>query len=146
MALIWLPMLLLGGADYVPASPESDISCEIKSLHVDEFSSLAKLPTPIKGFLRAQVGEMADRGEAFNSTDVIVRDVPSRRFIRAGHLNPQWWFVWYEQGGIAYFKNILLVDWPGAKATAKVVARKSYFHENPCALTKGLLLEQISSY
>lgn len=138
-------MLLLGGADYVPATPEPDVSCKLR-LHVEEFSSLAKLPMAIRKFLRAHIGEIADRGEAFNSTDVIVRDLPSRRFIRAGYWNRQWFFVWYEQGGIGYSKNILLLDWSGREASVKEVVRKSYFNENPCVLTGALLIEQIPDH
>ncbi len=67
--------------------------------------SLKALPAAV----RAAVGPMADRGEDFNPTDVIIKPAPGRRFIRAGETGGRW-FVWYEQGGIAYWKQILILD------------------------------------
>jgi hypothetical protein len=50
---------------------------------------------------------MADRGEFFNAGDVVERPAPFDRFIRGGEIGEKW-FVWYEHGGIAYWKQILI--------------------------------------
>jgi hypothetical protein len=128
-------LLLLGGADYMPETPQPDVACKLHH-SVREFASLAALPSWFRNFLRHTPGEMADRGGRFNSTDVVIGDYPSRRFIRAGQ-SAAIWFLWYEQGGIAYSKNILIVR--DAHGGPDVIAAKSYFRENPCPLTDALL-------
>ena len=52
---------------------------------------------------------IANRGEKFNSTDVVTDNLPARRFILAGTGSaPGLWFIWYEHGGIAYHHNLIV--------------------------------------
>lgn len=53
---------------------------------------------------------IANRGERFNSTDVVTENLPARRFILAGTgSSPGLWFIWYEHGGIAYHHNLVVL-------------------------------------
>jgi len=97
---------LCGCAGAKPEPPNPDFSCTFThpSKSVD---SLKKLPGPIQKALHDRVGEMADRGEFFNAGDVVQRPAPFDRFIRGGEIGEKW-FVWYEHGGIAYWKQIVI--------------------------------------
>ena len=114
----------------------ADLACKLHHAVV-ETQSFPALPKPVSGAILSKTHEMADRGAAFNATDVIVKPAPAHRFIRAGHAGDTW-FVWYEHGGIAYSKNIVVLNAP-AGAPVKFVAHLSYFNENPCTLTDAAL-------
>jgi hypothetical protein len=91
------------------------------------------LPPDVRKFVRDNFGAMADRGEDFNATDVIMKPAPSRRFIRAGKSRGHW-FLWYEQGGIAYWKGIVLFD--GARIAMQ---SRTNWSDDLCAETDRLL-------
>jgi hypothetical protein len=67
--------------------------------------------------------EIANRGQHFNSTDVVANNWPSRRFVLAGSV-PGIWFVLYEHGGIGYHHNLLVFSKDGSW---RVVAAVSGF-------------------
>jgi hypothetical protein len=134
-ALAVVPLLLLCGEERVPAMPQDDVTCRFRH-RVETVESLRALPEWLKRYVHKQFDPIADRGEFFNSTDVIMRDGPARRFIRAGHSGAHW-FLWYEQGGIAYFKTVVMLTARGDDA--RDVMRQTYFRENPCAITDHLL-------
>jgi hypothetical protein len=119
----------------MPLTPQDDLACRFRH-PVETIDSLRRLPEWLKHYVHMQLDPIADRGEPFNSTDVIVREWPGRRFIRAGHAGEHW-FVWYEQGGIAYFKTILMLV--PRENGASETARRTYFSDNPCAITDRLL-------
>jgi len=71
--------------------------------------SLRALPTSIQKALnvdRPGVDGVADRGQPFNATDVIIEPGPMRRFITAGH-DGNLWLVVLEHGGIGYSVQVM---------------------------------------
>lgn len=72
--------------------------------------SLAGLPDALRSDLSARVGNLADRGQPYQSTDAIVLNgAPTQRFIRAVQSDHNL-FVWYEQGGIAVRARVVVYD------------------------------------
>ena len=63
---------------------------------------------------------IANRGEPFNSTDVIVNDHPARRFVLAGSAQGIW-FILYEHGGVAYHHDLVVFSKNGHWQIAAVV-------------------------
>jgi len=75
-----------------------------------EVNSLEYLPVKIKTMLgagRAGLDGLANRGEAFNSSDAVDLSLPFRRFIAAG-VGKDVVLVALKHGGIAYYVEILL--------------------------------------
>jgi hypothetical protein len=100
--------------------------------------SLKKLPKAVRDVLVRPGGAMADRGEAFNATDVIMTPAASRRFIRGGRIGAVW-FVWYEQGGIAYSKNIVLIGADKAGALHVIATQQRGHSAALCADTERMI-------
>jgi hypothetical protein len=122
----------MGGAAASEEPGEPDFSCAL--VHpATMYDSLKALPGDIRTFVTTKFGPMAERGGAFNATDVIMKPAPSRRFIRAGKTGDTW-FLWYEQGGIAYWKQIIVFK----KANVVTQSRASW-HDNLCVATDKLL-------
>jgi hypothetical protein len=67
------------------------------------------LPSPVRIYIKYKIGPMADRGAFFNAGDVVIKPGPFDRFIRGGRAGGHW-FVWYEHGGFAYWKQIVILD------------------------------------
>src|ERR1051325_1733365 len=147
MALIWLPMLLLGGADWVPATPIGDLACVFHHPVVD-VDTFRRLPRPIVKFMLAQFppdeilvmkGGMAERGELFNMSDAITdRNAPTARFIRGGRSGHRW-FLMYEHGGRPYFKNGAVFSLKKGETVPHLIGQAAYEDENPCLLTDQIL-------
>lgn len=123
----------------------ADLACKFHHA-VSDVNSFEALPPAIVWFVREKMGAgavpnselIAPRGGDFNATDVITNPkAPSRRFIRAGRAGDVW-FLLYEHGGIAYSKNIAVLEMP-TNRLPKLVAHISYFRENPCVLTDAIL-------
>jgi hypothetical protein len=74
-----------------------------------------------------------------------MKPAPFRRFIRAGHSGDKW-FIWYEHGGIAYNRNIVVLAWKPGDALPNLVAHESYSSENPCHQTDAILEGPIPPY
>jgi hypothetical protein len=91
------------------------------------------LPAPFRAQVDHNLSPMADRGGAFNATDVFTKDAQSRRFIRAGETDGRR-FVWYEQGGIAYWKQIVLFERSG-----RSLASRAGWNGDLCQETDRLL-------
>ena len=83
-------------------------------------------------------GPMADRGEFFNSTDVIMKPGPANRFIRGGEIGERW-YLWYEHGGIAYYRNIVLFSSDPSGTPHIIGEEQGLWIDNLCALTDALL-------
>ena len=83
-----------------------------RRLITDQFTlvnDLQKIDPGVLELFHAKVepADIANRGEPFNSTDVVVENRPARRFVLAGNA-PGLWFIWYEHGGIAYHQNLIV--------------------------------------
>jgi hypothetical protein len=96
-------------ATTTPADPDFTCSFTHPSRSV---ASLKRLPGTVKSYIRTTVREIADRGAFFNAGDVVTRPAPFNRFIRGGTLGSGT-FLWYEHGGFAYWKQIVLFDRKG---------------------------------
>ena len=84
---------------------------------------------------------MADRGEFFNSTDVKEKPAPFDRFIRGGEIGEKW-FVWYEHGGIAYWKQILIFGSDPSGTPHVIAEAHAAGPDGLCAQTDQLLGHQ----
>jgi len=95
-------------ADATPTEVNPDFTCSFT--HPSRsVNSLKKLPRVVRNHVKTKVGDIADRGQFFNAGDVVVRPAPFNRFIRGGTLGGGY-FLWYEHGGFAYWKQIVLFD------------------------------------
>lgn len=65
------------------------------------------LPPAVKGFCAlAFAGKIANKGQAFNATDVIDKGVPQRRvidYVVDEHVA----YLWYEHGGRGYHQHLV---------------------------------------
>jgi hypothetical protein len=127
----------LAGCTTPSQSADPDFTCTFAH-RASSIASLKRLPTPLRQALHARVGEMADRGEFFNAGDVVSRPAPFDRFIRGGEIGEKW-YVWYEHGGIAYWKQILLFGSDPSGAAQVVAEAHGAGSESLCAQTDRLL-------
>lgn len=131
-------MLYATGAVASEQPDSADFTCKLNHA-ATMVNSLRALPAPVAKALHAKVGDMAERGGAFNATDVIMDpNAPGRRFIRAGHAGSKW-FVWYEQGGEAYFKAIVVFEPDEKDALFASGEYQRAWNENMCADTDKIL-------
>jgi hypothetical protein len=130
-------LAMFAGADARADDVSPDLACKFDHA-VNDVASFDVLPKPVTDFLRPRLGEMAKRGEYFNATDVVMKPAPSRRFIRAGRSGDKW-FLWYEHGGIAYNRNIVVLSWRPGDAAAILIAHTAYSGESPCRQTDAIL-------
>lgn len=100
------------------------------------YDALKTLPAPFRAQVDHNIGGMADRGGAFNATDVIMKPGSSRRFIRAGETDGRR-FVWFEQGGIAYYKQIVLFERNGKSVTSRSAGSNDLCQETDRLLDGG---------
>jgi len=138
-AALLLGTLLFASGALASEQPDSqDFTCKLGHAAA-MIDSLKALPPAVAKALHAKVGDMAERGGAFNATDVIIDpNTPGRRFIRAGHAGSKW-FVWYEQGGIAYFKAILVFETDSKGALFATSEHQGNWNDNLCADTDKIL-------
>ena len=131
--------LVFGAARAAPANASLQAAFTCKLSHPSkDVASLAKMPTPIRKFIAEHFGPMADRGEFFNSTDVIMKPGPANRFIRGGEIGERW-YLWYEHGGIAYYRNIVLFSSDPSGTPHIIGEEQGLWIDNLCALTDALL-------
>lgn len=128
-------------ADATPPSNDPDFACTLK--HPSQSAnSLKKLPAPLRAYITDKIGEMADRGEFFNAGDAVSRPGPFNRFIRGGTIRDNdgtaHWFLWYEHGGFAYWRQILLFKRDQATGGAHLNAEE-HGGRDLCADTDMLL-------
>lgn len=140
IAVLALALALAAGCaaakEPAPQPAPAGADCVLKHASHDVLS-LRQLPQSIRDALIKQAGEMADRGAFFNATDVVVKPAPFSRFIRAGHTQGTW-YVWYEHGGIAYWRQVVLfvIDPAGHVHTS---ANQTAHGQDLCAMTDALL-------
>lgn len=134
---------LFGCLKSVPiSSTDPDFTCTPAHRSTSVFS-LKELPASLRKALHDRVGEMADRGEFFNVGDVVTRPAPFDRFIRGGEIGEKW-FVWYEHGGIAYWKQILLFGSDPSGTPHVIAEAHATGQDGLCTLTDRLLDAQSS--
>lgn len=102
-------------------------------------------------YVRVPAGEIANRGESFQATDVMAHPgLPRQRLVLAGRA-PGLWFVLYEQGGrgVRHVLSVLAAGQGGAwrvveTASGLVPARaeSSELEQLQAALENGLFTEQ----
>ena len=130
-------LLLLGASGCASAKPaDPNLTCRLRhpARYVD---SLKQLPTAIQIALKKTAGPMADRGEDFNATDVVTKPAPFNRFIRGGQSGGRW-FVWYEHGGIAYWRQIVIFALD-PNGRGHVLAEQHAAQGDPCPATDQLM-------
>lgn len=133
--------LVLGGCASAkppaePASPSPELTCTFKH-PAKTVLSLKKLPEPIQKKLREISGRMADRGEFFNAGDVVTRPAPFNRYIIGGEIGEKW-FVFYEHGGFAYWKHVVLFG-SDPSGTPRVLFNDRATDPDLCAMTDKLV-------
>jgi len=121
-------------ADATTDASNPDFTCAL-SHPSKSVSSLKRLPAPVRTYVKAKVGAIADRGAFFNAGDVVTRPAPFNRFIRGGSIGDAY-FLWYEHGGFAYWKQIVLLDRNGA------VLAEAHGAADLCGQTDALLDEK----
>jgi hypothetical protein len=119
-------------APFVPIMP-TGVDCAMKHPSRDVIS-LKQLPAPIRAALKKVAGAMADRGEFFNSSDVMQKPGPFNRFIRGGESGGRW-YVWYEHGGFAYWHQVVVFEADGSRVVSNVHSNDA----NLCAMTDLLI-------
>lgn len=94
-------------ADAPRGEPSHWPACTMRH-RVTVISRLEDMPASIQADFRGRVGPIAGPGEAFNSGDefVIGDTTPTRRFLR-GVRNGDYWFIWYEHGGLGFHRHVL---------------------------------------
>ncbi len=130
-------LLAMGSATASEEPSSPNFTCRLAHT-ATMYESLEQLPPMLASALREKFGPMADRGEFFNSTDVIMKPGPGRRFIRAGRSGAEW-FVWYEQGGIAYFHAIVMFTSDGRGSLQVGREYQGSWNDNLCGETDRLL-------
>lgn len=128
-------------ADATPPSDNPDFSCTLR--HPSKsVASLKKLPAPVRAYIKDKVGEIADRREFFNAGDAVTRPGPFNRFIRGGTISDsngtEHWFLWYEHGGFAYWRQIEIFKRDTVTGAAHLNAEQ-HGGRDLCADTDALL-------
>jgi hypothetical protein len=93
---------------------------------------LAGLPEAVRDAL----GLIADKGQPFNGSDVLVFGQPSRRFVSATQTGTLY-FVWYLQGGFFLSTRVVVYRLEAGAAEATVVRRE--LASRACELVDELL-------
>ena len=119
-----------------------DLGCKFTP-RVIEVGSFGRLPGPIQDYLKPKfnfddphTGGIAPKGGRWNATDVVSRDAPFRRFLRAGSAGDKW-FLWWERGGIAYWREFAVFALQGGNVIA--MAHGNLPSESPCAATEAAM-------
>ena len=81
----------------MPILPACDLGKKAKV--ATYIASLPKEVSAELARLSRSVGGVSEANCPYNSTDVVDGRVPTRRFIRAYHVQNNW-IVWYEHGGL----------------------------------------------
>jgi hypothetical protein len=123
--------------------PPLPVNCQM--VHVDEeVDTLKKVPPAVMAEYNAKLAVgyptsaplIVDRGETYNSTDVVMGSLSNRRFVEAGRLGTKW-FVWYEQGGRGNHLAVAVFDVrPDGSST---FVSKSPAYDDICQATQALL-------
>lgn len=134
LAIVWAAGLAgcAGATEATPRDPNLTCTLRHGGLRVD---TLKRLPPRVRAALLKLSGAMADRGEFFNSGDVVTKPAPFNRFIRGGQARGHW-YAWYEHGGFAYWHNVVVF---AAAANAPPVFNGRSTNADLCAFTDDVL-------
>ena len=117
-AIAFAVVLLPVSAQAEQAGPAARVPFDDCTLthHLTSVYSLAGLPDAVRNDLGARVGQLADRGQPYQSSDgIVLNGPPTQRFIRAVKSDHNL-FVWYEQGGMAVRVRLVVYDVDAAGA------------------------------
>ena len=131
-------LAMSGAAHATPPIPDFTCASRHPSKSAD---SLAQLPAPVRLYIQnsqKKIGAMADRGAFYNATDVIMKPGPSNRFIRGGTIGDRY-FLWYEHGGIAYWKTVVLLSVDAGGQPVVAAEQNGNFPNGLCAATDALV-------
>jgi hypothetical protein len=107
-------------------------------------ASLRELDPAVRAevFRRAGGEPMAEVGERFQSTDVVMEKLPSRRFVVGGRERGTGglWILCYEHGGIAYHYHVGLLR---RKGDAFEVVRSGQWVPKPKDMQDSITLEKV---
>ena len=83
--------------------------------------SIQELDGAVSEALARRIGPMAAAGEPYQATDVVLDDLPWRRFVVAGvsAQSPDIWLVCYEHGGIGHHHHLILFELENGVASVK---------------------------
>ncbi len=133
--------LVTGCASDAGTQPGS-LSCKFRQ-SVQEVNSFEAMPMAVQDNLKPRfnfddphTGGIAPRDGKWNATDVVMEDAPFRRFIRAGHAGDKW-FLWWERGGIAYWREFAVFALAGGNVI--VMAHGNLPPDNPCVATEAAM-------
>ena len=94
-----------------------------KHLLTDDFTvvrTVREIPAPIRHLLipnaRTISSGMADAGQEFRATDVVIKELPRRRLVLAA-VNARYCLVYIEQGGRGYNQHVTLFRLQNGHAT-----------------------------
>jgi hypothetical protein len=121
LTLVFSVALLWASCTNKPSEPIREVRLADRTLH--EVTTLRALPASVQktiGVGKPGLEGIADRGDRYNSTDVILFNWPMRRFAVAG-LDNDFALVAVEHGGRGWHVDILQFSEIGAKA--KLVQR-----------------------
>ena len=86
-----------------------------------EVHSTSDLPSAVVTLCAGEKGNMANPGEKWNATDVVIdTTLPAKRLIWAA-TNDHYYVVHYERGGIAHSYHILVAKLPKGAAKPQVI-------------------------
>jgi hypothetical protein len=129
VGLVWVLSAIACGREpatrLVLALPPDD-----KELTYTLVDSLSDVPAPVLQTLHELCGgcRIADIGESFRSTDVVViESLPTRRLVRAGYSGTTW-FIHYEHGGLGYHEH--LATFESHDQVAKLLGGRTVNTEN----------------
>ncbi len=100
------------GEEKAPSVDQADLTCTFAH-PARSVNALKDLPPVVRAYIAKSVHEIADQGAFFNAGDVVMRPAPFNRFIRGGEAGGKL-FLWYEHGGFAYWKQIVLLNADGS--------------------------------
>jgi hypothetical protein len=83
--------------------------------------SVGELDGAVREALADRIEPMAAAGEPYQATDVVLDDLPWRRFVVAGvsAQSPDIWLLCYEHGGIGHHHHLILFELENGVASVK---------------------------
>jgi hypothetical protein len=113
IACLWMAAAAAGQQPAGPLSPA--LRAQLQKGTFQAVTSVRGLPLGVRERMTTMFGgtlDIAEPGAAFQSTDVLVTPrLPIRRMVAAACSNDFYCLVYYERGGIAQTRYVLLFHW-----------------------------------
>jgi hypothetical protein len=110
---LWSAAVAAGQQPAGPLSPA--LRAQLQNGRFQAVTSVRGLPLGVRERMTTMFGgtlDIAEPGAAFQSTDVLVTPrLPLRRMVGAACSNDFYCLVYYERGGIAHTRYVLLFHW-----------------------------------